>query len=427
MPKDDEARKTIRRTLTENSIAIYIHIPFCTGNCLFCPYVRTLISKDEKDRIIEKYVNALIKEITLYSGIVEDLELKVAEVHAGGGTPSLIPGKYWKVILEKLAELFDLEQRIAIEANPEDLKDEAYTFDLVDSGVLEVSLGVQSFNRKTLKTLGRRHDAKDSVKAIENLRAAGCKHINIDLMYMVPGETLEEWINDLETASQQDVDEITCYPTVIVPYSIGYKAIVNGLLPEQPSKRVFKKMIYAYEDILPNRGFKGVEIYGYSREGRWKYVTVNYEMEGPLLGFGCGATGFTGRYEYQNVCSVSDYISVVLNNKLPIAGARRVSLAERAIRYAVCRLFICRILNKRDFKEKFNKSFNDLINRTGFGKVLHLLKIIGNVKEDSERIVLTRKGLFTAHNICWAFVLNVPCRIVEEYTKTPWPKKVSIP
>ena len=426
-PRNGEAARAICETLKETNVAVYIHIPFCTGTCIFCPYTRIPIHRSECERIIEKYVNALLREMKMYSKITKDLSLEVVDIHAGGGTPSLIPGKYWKIILEKLSELFEAEPKIAIEANPEDLRDEAYTSNLVESGVNEVSLGVQSFNPKMLKILGRRHSIEDSIKAIENLRSAGCKYINIDLMYMVPEQTLEEWIKDLETASQQDVDEITCYPTLITPHSIGYKLIKEGKIPTQPSRKVFKKMIYACEDTLPPKGFKGVEIYGYSRRVGWKYVTVNYEMEGPLLGFGCGAMGFTGGYEYINTHSVKDYIDSVLNDRLPIAGAREVALVERAIRYTACRLFVCRILNKKDFRLKFNRGFNELIGRTGFSKALRLLKITGNIEEGNERISLTRKGFFTAHQICWAFVLNVPCRIAEEYLKKPWPSKVVIP
>lgn len=424
---DKDLRDKIRETLRESNAAIYIHIPFCTGICMFCPYVRYPIPRSKRGSVIEKYVNALVKEIDLYSKILNGNRLRVVDIHAGGGTPSLVHGKYWKIILEKICEVFDTEPKIAIEANPEDLRDEGFVFNLIDSGVTEVSLGVQSFNPKMLKILGRRHSVEDSFKAIENLRNAGCKYINIDLMYMIPGQTLRDWVNDLETASQQDVDEITCYPTLITPQSIGYKLVKEGRIPPQPDMGTFKKMVYACEDTLPSRGYEGVEIYGYSRVEGWKYVTVNYEMEGPLLGFGCGAMGFTGGFEYQSVCFVNEYVNALANGKLPIAGAREVSLAERAIRYTACRLFICRSLDKRDFKHKFNIEFDRLIGKTGFGKALWFLKILGAVKENSEKITLTRKGLFTAHKICWTFVLNVPCRIAEEYGKTPWPSKVIIP
>ncbi len=422
----DQASKAIRETLTEHEVGLYMHIPFCTGTCLFCPYTRFPISKHKDEKLIRKYVDALLSEIKSYSLITKGLEFKVTDIHAGGGTPSLLNGKFWKAISDYLAEYLRAEAKIAIEANPEDLKDEAYVFDLLDSGIGEVSLGVQSFAPKTLKSLGRRHSSEDCFRSIENLRNAGCKYINIDLMYMVPGQSLQEWVEDLEIASEQDVDEITCYPTLITPYCIGYELLKSGRI-EQPDNKTLKSMIYAAEDLLSSKGFQPIEIYGYSRKEGWKYVTVNLEMEGPLLGLGCAAEGFTGGYEYHNTSFVQEYIRALRDGELPIAGARLVNSLGRAIRYAVCRIFICRGLDKLEFKQKFGRDFHDLVGKTGFGRMLGLLKLFGYLKEDERKIELTKRGLFTAHKICWAFVLNVPCRIAEEYRKAPWPSKVTVP
>jgi len=421
--------KGIRDIPVDEEVAIYIHIPFCKGICLYCPYVRYPVGKD--DRIVSRYIDSLIQEIKLYGELFNDLDLKIIDIHMGGGTPSILSGKDFKRILDALSEYLGTEYSIAIEGNPEDLSDEDHVYDLVDNGVDEVSLGVQSFNDDTLKKLGRRHYGRDSIKAIENLRNAGIKYLNIDMMYMVPSrrddtpQTIDDWARDLEEASKYDVDEITCYPTLITNYSIGYNLVRKGKIT-QPSKKVFKDMVYLAEDMLTSKGFKPIEIYGYSRRG-WKYVTVNYEMEGPLIGLGCGAMGFTGRFEYINTCSIPEYIDKVKRNILPIAGSRYVNIRERIIRYINSRLFICRNLSYNDFKNKFKEDFSDATKGIGFVKFLRFLKFIGSVEYDSEGIRLTRKGLFTAHQICWAFVLNVPCRMCEEYMKEAWPNEVIIP
>jgi oxygen-independent coproporphyrinogen-3 oxidase len=268
---------------------------------------------------------------------------------------------------------------------------------------------------------------QDSIKAVENVRKAGVRHVNIDLMYMIPGQTINEWVSDLEHAASLDVDEITCYPTLIVEYSLGYRMIKEGKLPEQPEANEFKKMMYACEDILPERGYRGLEIYGYSRVGDWKYVTVNYEMEGPLIAFGAGAMGFTGEYEYQNICYPEQYGKQVSAGKLPIAFSRDVSPSERAVRYITCRLFICRVLDKGEFRRKVGEEFGKIIEDTGFKWPLRMLKISRDVVEDRKEVKLTRKGLFTAHKICWSFVLNVPCRMVEKCLTKPCPEVVTIP
>lgn len=198
------ASSAILNTLREREIAVYIHIPFCRGTCLYCPYVRFPIGKDSK--ILSKYVNALVSKIKIYGKLLKNLDLKVMDVHAGGETPSLLNGKHIKEILDALVENFGAEPKIAIEANPEDLCNEDHVFDLVDAGVNEVSLGVQSFNEKMLRNLGRRHTVEDSLKAIENLRNAGVKYLNIDMMYMIPSrlpdkpQSIHEWEIDLRNA-----------------------------------------------------------------------------------------------------------------------------------------------------------------------------------------------------------------------------------
>ncbi len=424
---DDVLRNNITSTFNERETAAYIHIPYCTGTCWFCPYARQPIPRNRVEDIAGKYVKYLKKEIRLYSKLLSDKDIKIIDTHAGGGTPSLVPAKYWREIIEELTSSFDAEPVIAIEANPEDLKDEETAYSLVDAGIKEFSLGFQSFHPELLGRLGRRHSVEDSIKAYENLRSAGARYINIDLMYMIPGQSLEQWIADLEKAADLGPDEITAYPTLVLENSIGYKMIREGRLPEQPGMNVFKQMMYAAEDLLPQRGYIGLEIYGYSKHPDWKYVTVNYEMEGPLLGFGAGAMGFTGSYEYQNTCYPETYAELLSGDKLPVAFARPVSLEERAIRYTTCRLFICRRLDKKMFEQKFGQRFDDLVGRTGFKWFLKTLRLTGDIKEEGDQLLLTRKGLFTAHKITWAFVMNVPCRMVEECLKEPLPGNVVIP
>lgn len=421
-PDPRSAAEAIKGTLRERELAVYIHIPFCRRICRYCPYVRYPV---RNDGTISNYIEALKTEIKAYGKLLQELDPKVIDVHAGGGTPSLLTGQQFEDILDCLTEHLGVKSKIAIEANPEDLADEKHTFELADHGVTEVSLGVQSFNRDMLGELGRGHSVEDSLRAIENLRQAGTEYINIDMMYMIPGQSLSDWVADLRLAAGQDVDEITCYPTLMTEYCPGHKLVEKGEV-NQPNKRTYKQMVHAAENVLSSEGFEPVEIYGYSRRSGWKYVTVNYEMEGPLLGLGCGAMGFVGEYEYQNTCSVPEYIRTTLGGALPVAGGRHVDTRERAIRYATCRLFICRGLDLSEFERRLG-SFDRLISKTGFGRALRLLRLLGYIRKREGRIELTRRGLFTAHLLCWAFVLNVPCRMCEEYLKTPWPLKVTIP
>lgn len=411
------------QNLKGEDVGIYIHVPFCTGRCSFCPYVRYIFNEG----LVQKYIDALKTEIKLYGEALKDAKVKVVDIHAGGGTPSLLNPKAFYEIIEALNENFDVsgKARFGIEVNPEDFTD-GKASEFADAGIDEVSIGVQSFFSHNLRLLGRRHRVEDSLEAIENARNAGFKLINIDMMYMLPAQTSDEWGSDVKIAAEQTVDEVTIYPTLIVPYAPAHKMLKEGKLEPQPDKGTFKRMFYKAYEILKEEGYSPVEIYGFSKSEE-KYATVNLEMEGPLLGFGAGAMGFTGCYEYQNTCSVKEYIRRISKKKYPIAGTREVDEIEWATRWVMCELFICRSLNLNRFEAKFGKKFEETIGKTGFGKALWLLKLLGAIRPRGNHIELTEKGLFTANQICWAFVLNVPCRICEEFLKTPWPIQVKIP
>jgi oxygen-independent coproporphyrinogen-3 oxidase len=350
----------------------------------------------------------------------------VVSIHAGGGTPSLLNPSQYREILDTIKQYFevDIKARFGMEANPQDITDQGKASGFVEAGIKELSIGVQSFHRRNLKMLGRTHSVEDSLKAIENARKARFKFINIDLMYMLPEQTIEDWIQDLEISAEQNVDEITTYPLLITHYTPMYKRLKNGSLAPQPNKRTFKRMFYTTFDVLEGAGYKPLEIYGFSKTNK-KYATVNLEMEGPLLGFGCGAAGFTGSYEYQNTCSVREYIHSILDGNLPIAGERNVEVEECIIRWIASRLFVGKGFELSDFEAEFGGEFSLKIG--GFGKVLKILKFLRTIRANGKRIELTERGLFTSNLLTWSFVLNVPCKLVERYSETPWPIKVVIP
>jgi len=421
-PDRDSNVESLKNSFNNKAkIGVYLHIPFCKSLCPACPYVRTLWN----ERLANSYLAALKNEIGMYGKLLDGLGLKVDSLHAGGGTPSLLNPSQYQEILATVNQYFEVDEKavIGMEANPQDMRG-GKTSGLIEAGITELSIGVQSFHKKNLKILGRANSVEDSLVAIKNARKAGFNFINIDLMYMLPGQTIEDWIQDLEIAVEQDVDEITTYPLLITHYTPMYQRLKNGSLEPQPDKRTFKRMFYTTFDVLESAGYKALEIYGFSKSNE-KYATVNLEMEGPLLGLGCGAVGFTGGYEYQNTCSVKEYIRSSLNGNLPIAGERNVDVKECIIRWVASRLFVCKGFDLRDFETEFGGKFNEEIGE--FGKVLKILKFLGIIRADGKCIELTRKGLFSANLLTWSFVLNVPCKMAEKYSETPWPIKVVIP
>jgi len=199
----------------------------------------------------------------------------------------------------------------------------------------------------------------------------------------------------------------------------------DGKIPEQPSIKQFKQMYYAAVQTLIDNGYSPVRYYSFGRRGE-EYSTVELEMVGPLLGFGCGAMGFTGGYEYINTCSITEYIKAVKNGKIPIAGGRVATKEERAVRYVSERLSALK-LSIQDFEKEFKEPFKTLMKRSGYSKALWMGLLSRSLKKEGGEIKVTRKGMWLRNLAGWAFVLSIPCRIVEEFTKTPWPLEVEAP
>jgi oxygen-independent coproporphyrinogen-3 oxidase len=327
--------RLLSETLPEGSdVSIYIHFPFCKSLCPACPYVRYLYEKN----LVERYVEALKAEISLYGKLLEGRKLKVSDAHVGGGTPSLLSTSLYRELLEVLNSFFDLRSDLdyGIEVNPNDVNED-YLFKLRDAGINKLNIGVQSFKDSGLKLLGRIHSSKDNVKAIEDALKVDFKLVNIDLMYFLPNQGVREWIDDVERAAESGVAQVTLYPLLIVRYRPMYRLMKEGKVPEQPRKKLFSLMYGEAVRALKGRGFRPVRYYSFSRTGR-EYSTVEREMVGPLIAFGSGAMGFTGGCEYVNTCFPVEYVRAVVDGRLPIAGMRVVSVEERAVRYVQERL-----------------------------------------------------------------------------------------
>lgn len=191
-------------SLKKKEIGIYIHIPFCRGFCPACPYVRTLWEKS----LADEYLKALENEIEIWGEALANLNLnvKIIDMHAGGGSPSLLEAEAYQRLLTRITRYCEIDEKakFGIEANPEDINEKKAS-ELIEAGIKEISIGVQSFYQNNLRVLGRRHNAEESLAAIRNARKAGFDFINIDMMYMLPGQKVEDWAKDLTIACEQDV------------------------------------------------------------------------------------------------------------------------------------------------------------------------------------------------------------------------------
>lgn len=296
-------------------LSLYIHIPWCVRKCPYCDFnSHTLKADNEQVSREEKYISALIIDFQQSLSNIQDRPLH--SIFIGGGTPSLFkPESYerlFKAIFQEVACEKDIE--ITLEANP-GTADEKNFRGYRESGINRISLGVQSFNPEKLHKLGRIHSADQAKNAFYLARNAGFERINLDLMFGLPDQTVEEALNDLEQALILNPDHLSWYQLTLEPNTVFYKR--PPILPNEDYlweiELEGKKIIQSY--------YEQYEISAYSQVNQQCRHNVNYWQFGDYLGIGAGAHGKT-----TNVQQEKTYITRTQKKRQPedyIQGLQR--------------------------------------------------------------------------------------------------------
>lgn len=402
--------EVVRGSTRGRSVGIYVHVPYCRSICTFCPYFRQVL-RDRGE--LEGYLSSLLKELELYGRALEGLSLEVVEVHVGGGTPSLVPPRFYGDLLAKLSEFFRIRCGVGIEANPEDLRDPEYVGELYSRGVDEVSIGVQSFDRRVLKVLGRKHPPEDGEAAVRNCLGAGFRWVNVDLMFLAPSirgyvemgldEKLRAFRGDLERSVELGAHQVTFYATVVPRSSPGYRLAELGRL--QQEVEAVDLFVEEALEFVESSGLHLTRVYSASRRP-YEYATVNLEMVGPLIGLGAGAWGNTGYYQYVNVHSIAAYVELLREGRSPAAYARK--LDEGSIAWRV----LFDQLSSAVVREEVFSSLDlrlPLVARA----LLKLMELSGLVERVGGGYRLTRRGVIEVYKSVMNYVLELPVRVTE--------------
>ncbi len=282
---------------------LYVHIPFCHHICPYCAFYKHKPGKLAN----EAFVDAILSEAKTRADL-SDTGLKT--IYFGGGTPSLLSGKWITKLCEGLRQYFDLSglEEWTIEANPA-------TFDLKkartmsDLGISRVSLGTQSFQTDTLKTLGRDHSPDDAVRAYETLREAGFQNISIDLMFSIPGQNASSWQADLETA-------VSLKPDHFSAYNLTYEEDTEFLTRHQTGELDANEdrdatLFYQAVDYLEDHGYRHYEISNYAREGFESRHNQGYWNGSDYLGLGPGAVSTISGERWKTLPDTARYVTRV--------------------------------------------------------------------------------------------------------------------
>jgi coproporphyrinogen III oxidase-like Fe-S oxidoreductase len=372
-------------------------ISFCDSRCTFCYYPTRPYSKNA----IETYLNALKKELEMYAETRYVKTSEFDEIVLGGGTPSLLTAEQMIALISYCEKNFNTSRDYMIKITGSSRSfDEKKLAAVAKYGVYQVDLGAQTFDNNIRKTLNLPDSAENVEKEIKTARKLGLC-VCIDLMYNLPGQTIESWTDSVKKAIELDV-EVDCYSLEVYPGTILDKQLKSGQVPPLGDPEKEKKMYLAAYDLFTKAGYKPVGHDRFSRvEWHFKESCLNGWPWAGILTTGLGCfMGYLQRFSYSNIESAEKYVEAVRNGRFPVSRLSE-STEEEMMRKVMTKLYLRLPVDRQEFKEHFGRFPEEV-----FPEQLKRLKDKGLIEIDEKEIRITSFGDIWKTNIAWEFAAH---------------------
>ena len=377
----------ITRQTNKTPLGIYVHVPFCRSKCQYCDFY-SLTTKD--DNLLDGYLDAVCDHIKEAGPLAPNY--KVDSIYFGGGTPSFFGADGLAIILTAIRRHFDVTQdaEITFEANPDSVNDKLL-HRLRAEGFNRVSLGIQCDNDEILKRIGRPHTYAQAVSAFQRIRKAGFRNISVDLIYGLPGQTLQSWQDTLDHVLQLNPEHISCYGLKLEEGTPLYEYREYANLPDDDAQA---DMYLAAVETLRGRGFKQYEISNFCRKGLQSRHNLKYWTGGEYLGFGPSASSDFAGKRFTLVRDLHTYILGIREGGEVMEDIQEIPLRERAGEYLMLRLRTSLGINREEYERMFLLPFDPL------EQVLRKHENYYHTAQDGDgRWFLTAKGFLTSNDI----------------------------
>lgn len=374
-------------------LGLYIHIPFCDRICNYCDFTAFQGANSK----IKEYVEALKKEIELKG----NKNFLIDSIFIGGGTPSFIDGKYIFEILEKVKENFTVLDNIeiSIETNPKTFDEKKLEY-YKSAEINRVSIGVQSFNDKILKELGRNHNSKEALESIELVKKFGFD-INLDLIFGYQSQTIEDILYDLEMVKNINPEHISYY-ALIIEEKTKFKALQNAGKLDFLDEETERKMYHLIVEKLEEMGMNQYEVSNFAKVGKESVHNKKYWNCKEYLGLGISAHSCLNDERFSNTVNLSKYIKELQNGSIPVDFREKLDMPTKKFEYIIMNMRLKEGFLISDYNRLFE---SDFLEENKKAVKIGLENNVVEIKDD--RIYFTKRGF----DIMDSFFVN--CNLKE--------------
>ncbi len=381
--------------------SLYIHIPYCESKCPYCDFNSYGVSQWPE----VEYVDALVGEMETRARTAPWAGQRVKTIFFGGGTPSLFMPASIAGVIQAADRLFGLvpDCEVTLEANPGTV-DQSKLVDLRAAGVNRISFGAQYFNPAILKVLGRIHDAEQTRQAASMAQRAGFERLNLDLIFAVPGQQIEDVYRDIAVATSLGPDHISAYNLTFEEKTIFFTAMKRGLIvPLSDDEQA--AMFEVVRTELPRRGYPMYEISNYAPAGHEARHNLSYWRAESYLGLGAGAHScalddtFSQGVRWWNQPLPSRYLAAVAERGIAEEGRELIEKRKLEQEFVFLNLRLRAGFEFREFERRFGEPFD-----ARFGEVTAPLVQGGLLVRDKDRLFLSDRGLEIADSVFAQFM-----------------------
>ena len=354
-----------------DGLGLYVHIPFCKSICSFCPYCKVRYSEEQ----CERYIDALIKEIHAVGSQYEGKK-ETTSLYFGGGTPALAANRL-KEIITALQEHFVITEGIGVELHPDNVTVPVLQV-LKDAGVTKISIGIQSFQEKYQRVLGRTNVEPEVM--LQALSQVPFETVSMDLIFALPEQSFEDLKTDMDMAFHSGANHVAIYPFIDFTFT---SSTVKAM-----SKKEKRRLLDAITNHCLAKGYTRDSIWTFSSQKEARYSSMTRDN---FLGFGCSATTLLKDQFKINTFDIDAYCKRIDEGSLPTSLTIRFTLRQRMIYYLFWTAYSTRV-NSQDFEKFFGVSLKRM-----YGAELTLAKWLGFVTESNGVYQMTLKGAFYYH------------------------------